>query len=88
MTYHDQVRPATHPDRTVHAQATNGDELVRYDRAGKWFLEWSGGRRRVLFAEAVALASRPGMQVHLGKPGGAAFDRYVSAVLLRRIEAA
>ena len=68
-------------DRTVHARIGE-QEIVRYDRAGKWWVEYSPPRmrsaRRVTLAEAVRLA-REGLesgegQVFLRKPGGGAFD--------------
>lgn len=70
-------------DRTVHA--SHGDEkLVRYDRQGKWFVEFSPANlrpaRRVHFAAAVDIAKRmkaEGGRIYLHKPGGSAFDRAV-----------
>lgn len=76
-------------DRTVHAwyyTDTEGlpeylVEVVRYDQAGKWFVEWSTGRKQVTVREAVA-AAKEGMRHHLGKAtlglqGGSTFDRMI-----------
>lgn len=70
-------------DRTVHAEW--GDmKLVRYDKAGKWFIEYDPPRlrsaRQIRLHDAALLALemvRHGGQIMLGKPGGAAFDRSV-----------
>lgn len=68
-------------DRTVHA--TCGTEsLVRYDRAGKWYVEFDATervqRRKVTLAQAVTIAAnwsrRTSGEVHLGRLGGARFD--------------
>lgn len=67
-------------NRTVHASYP-GMEIVRYDRAGKWFLEptdRSLKRQRVSIAEAVAQAfwavTEGGGRVFYGRPGGTTFD--------------
>lgn len=76
-------RPAD--DRTVHA---HHDELevVRYDRAGKWWLERAAEagtvRQTVTLTQAARTAvelERAGGTVSAGLPGGAAFDRKVTA---------
>lgn len=67
-------------DRRVHAQS--GEEfLVRYNRAGHWYVEYVPARyrprRRVDIRQAVDLAAdmlREGGQVHLGLHGGKRFD--------------
>lgn len=69
-------------DRRVHATGTY-IEVVRYDRAGKWYIEdrHRGGRERVSLALAVQIARslrKAGGKVHLGLPGGGAFDRLVN----------
>jgi len=70
-------------DRTVHAWGTTG-EVVRYEKAGKWYFEPKRGKRKKLtIAEAIA----KGMwlwyhdlgTVCLDRPGGGAFDRGVRA---------
>ena len=44
-------------DRTVHGLTVDGDEIVRYERAGKWWVEPKAGKRRpVKLAEAAELA--------------------------------
>lgn len=68
-------------DRTVHAEDADY-QLVRYDRAGKWWVEpkYSGGlvpARRVSLAEAVQAAwtmSANGGYIHLRLPGDQSFD--------------
>ena len=67
-------------DRMVHASRPDAD-LVRYDRAGKWFVEYDDGKREPIpfkFAVewAVALQGRVGT-VHYGLPGGSRFDSAV-----------
>lgn len=67
-------------DRTVHATTGDGGALVRYERSGKWYLEYPGdtGRRRprrcVLVRTAVELATAPGSKAFLGLAGGQVFD--------------
>lgn len=70
-------------DRTVHARCGD-EELVRYDRAGKWFLEYRPARmrpaRQVSVGEAVRLALEMierGGSVIFRRPGGTTFDRKV-----------
>jgi hypothetical protein len=74
-------------DRTVHGRARNGSEIVRYDKAGHWFLEGAyvlrGERVRITLGEAVFLVTRDGAEVFFGLPGGRAFDYKVKAELLR-----
>lgn len=65
-------------DRTVHVTLRDGREVVRYDRAGQWYIEHPGGRRfRLLLADAVSWALDTGAQWHEGRPGGLLFDRAV-----------
>jgi hypothetical protein len=69
-------RSTSGSDRTVHAESDNA-ELVRYDRAGKWYVEYRdhGCRRCLTLAEAVDLSM--GMRLRLGQPGGRRFDKMV-----------
>lgn len=68
-------------DRTVHARIGE-QEIVRYDRAGKWWVEWvpdrMRGARQVSLGEAVDLAVKGAelgtADVFLDKPGGGMFD--------------
>jgi hypothetical protein len=62
-------------DRTVHAHLSDGTQIVRYDRAGKWYVEAPTARVQITVGAAAGLASLAGSVVHLGQPGGAAFDR-------------
>jgi hypothetical protein len=75
------------PDRTVHATTLHGKQIVRYDRAGKWYLEDPPGRWRVRIslATAVCEAAQFGSYVYLGKPGGKRFDAAVRAASKARI---
>jgi hypothetical protein len=65
-------------DRTVHAYG-KGYEVVRYDRAGKWYVESVDGSRRAVtldqaVREAAFVASRGTGDIFWGQPGGRAFD--------------
>lgn len=70
-------------DRRIHAWLpATGDEIVRYDRAGKWYLETPHGTRLRMNLLAAALRAFRwreflGGKVYSGLPGGAAFDRAV-----------
>ncbi|WP_158303269.1 HNH endonuclease [Prauserella endophytica] len=65
-------------DRRVHIRLRDGREVVRYDRAGKWFVEFPEGRRHLLkLSEAVEWAFDKGAEVIFGVPGGARFDGLV-----------
>jgi hypothetical protein len=71
---------AVNNDRTVHA-SNHEAEIVRYDRAGKWYIEYrDGDRRRISLRQAAKFACllyvRDGV-ILTGKPGGRAFDRAV-----------
>jgi hypothetical protein len=70
-------------DRTVHASYP-GMEIVRYDRAGKWYLEPT--ERRLIACQKVSVgdAARAAMyglanggEVYFGRPGGKLFDAKV-----------
>jgi hypothetical protein len=72
-------------DRTVHARYPNM-EIVRYDRAGKWYLEPTisrAKRQRITLADAVAQAAWAQRhhrgEIFFGRPGGMSFDRKVKA---------
>lgn len=75
----------TDDDRTVHAVSLDGEEqFVRYDRAGKWWIEFKPPRlrpaRQVSLGEAVERAAwleenGVGLVPFYGKSGGRAFDR-------------
>lgn len=70
-------------DRRVHAE--RGEmKVVRYDRAGKWYIEYDPPRmrpaRHVTLSGAAINAvrmERDGGVIHLGLLGGSAFDRAV-----------
>jgi hypothetical protein len=68
-------------DRTVHARYRDM-EIVRYDRAGKWYLEPTipKARRQQVTVKTAARQALWGIEfgsgeVMLGRYGGAAFDR-------------
>jgi hypothetical protein len=64
-------------DRTVHARLADGREVVRYDRAGKWYIEADNSlptRRHITIGQAVRFALLPGSTAYLGRGGGGRFD--------------
>lgn len=67
----------TDADRRVHAELPNGLQVVRYSRAGKWYEESPGQRKRIGINEAVALALLPGARIHFFLSGGQMFDAKV-----------
>ncbi|BDZ52673.1 hypothetical protein GCM10025867_49140 (plasmid) [Frondihabitans sucicola] len=76
-------------ERVVHAALSDGGEIVRYDKAGAWYVEWPPGggkkRRKLKLSEAVALAveahDSKGGFVALGRYGGTRFDADVRKAL-------
>ena len=63
-------------DRTVHGYTAEGAPIVRYDRAGKWYVEPEGGKRRpVTLTEAAKLAIAG--RVLENRAGGLAFNAKV-----------
>lgn len=65
-------------DRRVHASHPDGTEVVRYDRAGRWAIEYPGHPRTpVTLHWAVREALRDGMEVRFNTVGGSAFDRAI-----------
>jgi len=64
-------------DRTIHGMTPNGEQIVRYDRAGKWYRAGNGVIQQIRLAEAVRLATLPGGAAYLGLPGGGSFDAAV-----------
>ena len=74
---------ASEHDRTVHARSASGEiELVRYDRAGRWYVEDKGAKERVrTVGDAVGIAllfERNGGEILLQQPGGQQFDNKVA----------
>lgn len=68
-------------DRRIHAKYP-GMEIVRYDRAGKWYAEPTIGclKRQALTIEdavevAVFAAQAHGGTIAWGRPGGTTFDQ-------------
>lgn len=68
-------------DRTVHAKLPDGTEIVRYDRAGKWFTEAPPGSMiscsQISVSEAARLVVEGEGFAHIGRPGGKIFDAKV-----------
>jgi hypothetical protein len=74
-------------DRTVHATSIY-TVVVRYERAGKWYIEDLLGpdRHPVSLAEAVRHVTafwRHDVTIYFGRPGGRAFDAAVRRELAR-----
>lgn len=70
---------------TSHAEGARW--IVRYDAAGKWFVERNAldpGRVRIDLATAVLLATQEGATPYLGVSGGQRFDAEVRRVLRAR----
>lgn len=69
-------------DRTVHAEHPEGEQIVRYERAGKWYIELvepsthAGSRQFVHLDGAVARAvflEERGGRINWDLPGGTSF---------------
>lgn len=66
-------------DRTVHGLATDGREIVRYDKAGKWYTESRITKRTlVTLGHATNLAAMG--TAFLDRPGGQQFDAKVRKI--------
>jgi hypothetical protein len=68
-------------DRRVYAECANFD-IVRYERAGKWYVESKIADKRIHIGVADAAlrslsAETLGGEIHLGLPGGRTFDQWV-----------
>ena len=75
IAYTERIRAAG-LDRTVHGKTADGREIVRYDRAGKWYLESPiDARVAIALADAVRLATDG--SAYLDRPGGLQFDAQV-----------
>lgn len=73
-------------DRSVHAVTADGVEVVRYDKAGKWFVENPDGTRRpITLPEAAELGAAaqvdPRGRMRFDLSGGQAFDARVRRLL-------
>lgn len=73
-------------DRIVHGLTADGGQIVRYDRAGKWYIEYPPSserkRRQVNLGEAAA-AAVDGRAI-MGRYGGKVFDARVRALQAER----
>jgi hypothetical protein len=75
-------------DRRIHASAGDRDgslweEVVRYDRVGKWYMEVEGLRQSVRIHQAARRAVEledQGGEIFLGVPGGSRFDQLVQGL--------
>ena len=63
-------------DRTVHARWLNGSELVRYERAAKWYLEHPHYARELVTAPEAVEAMLGADVVYLDRPGGKQVSRH------------
>lgn len=72
-------------DRTVHGVTGNGWEIVRYERAGKWYAEHPNDAPRWLtVTDAACNLAEEDAAWFEGKPGGQKLDAKVRK-LLRRV---
>lgn len=74
MTWHD---------RLVHGLTSDGHAIVRYNRAGKWYIEpprGSDARRRPVTVAAAAAEAANGTH-YPNRPGGTRFDALVRNAL-------
>jgi len=77
--------PTDASDRTVHAEDMYV-EIVRYNRAGKWYIEpkhGNAGRQKVtlvLAAKRALVGLHMKGEIHFDLPGGQAFDAKVRAL--------
>jgi hypothetical protein len=84
------MRSHTDPyDRTWHAAFSDGTQLVRYNRTGKYYLEKpEGGRKRILLPSAVQMVveayGAAGAAIAFGRAGGMMFDSAVKKALRAR----
>lgn len=64
-------------DRTVHGKTANGEDIARYDRSGKWYVESAAGesRRAVSVQKAAELAVAG--RVFENRYGGTVFNARV-----------
>ena len=72
-------------DRTVHARLSDGSDIVRYERAGKWYIEYPARslmpRQQIGIETAVKLVKRDRGSRHFPNlPGGSAFDRKMESL--------
>lgn len=71
-------------DRTVHAELADGHQIVRYDRAGKWYREGPDGRMLLNVAAAANyVESRDEWRPDV--PGGQVFDSLVRRRLISHV---
>ena len=64
-------------NRRVHAVTAERWEVVRYDRAGKWYVEYPDHRLPITIGDAALFATARGAEAFLGRPGGSRFDSLV-----------
>ena len=60
-------------DRTVFAEFDNGAELVRYEIAGKWYIEHPAHARDLITLDQAVSAALQADRVYQFRTGGQAF---------------
>ncbi|SDH54210.1 hypothetical protein [Microbacterium sp. 77mftsu3.1] len=66
-------------DRVVHGYTADGHPIVRYERAGKWYVEPEGEKRQhIVLSEAARLAAAGRHIPH--QAGGKLFNARVAQV--------
>jgi hypothetical protein len=75
------MSPVIDHDRTVHGTIGRGEdrtEIVRYDRAGKWYIEKKGTKRKqVSVTQAAQLLVSMNGHWYPNRPGSGRFDTIV-----------
>ena len=74
---------AVWPDRIVHGETADGWDIVRYDRAGKWFIENremipNNQRRQISVREAAELALKG--KLYPGRYGGRSLYAHIKKI--------
>ena len=68
-------------DRTIHGLTADAGWIVRYDRGGKWYVEYPDytlkACRHITVGLAADLACETGGTAYVGEPGGRRFDALV-----------
>ena len=78
------LNAAGDPNRTVHAWLREDGqiaaEVVRYDRSGKFYIEYRDDRPRRQVTLTEAAQACVDHHAHFGRPGGSRFDAKVRAL--------
>ncbi len=70
-------------DRRIHGLSQSGGEIVRYERAGKWYCEYRDSRIAITVEDAALFACAEGATAYLGVAGGRRFDSLVREEMAR-----